>query len=69
VEKSYPYSQRLYTETQERYMQVLEDIDRLERNLARSSYEDEAISRRIADLNNEIRTLEDEIEPSFEYAD
>ncbi len=69
MEKSYPYSQRLYTETQERYMQVLEDIDRLERNLARSSYEDEAISRRIADLNNEIRTLEDEIEPSFEYAD
>lgn len=69
MEKSYPYSQRLYTEPQERYLRALEDIDRLERNLARSSHEEEAISRRIVDLNNEIREMEDEIEPSFEYAD
>jgi predicted nucleic acid-binding Zn-ribbon protein len=50
-------------------LRALEDIDRLERNLARSSHEEEAISRRIVDLNNEIREMEDEIEPSFEYAD
>lgn len=58
-----------YNETQKRYLSLLEDIDRLERMQSFSRYEDEGLSRRIADINNEIRSLEDEIEPSFEFAD
>lgn len=59
----------VYNETQKRYLALLEDIDRLERVQSFSRYEDEGLSRRIADINNEIRSLEDEIEPSFEFAD
>ena len=66
---SHPYSERPYTETQDRYMRALEDIDRLERTASLSSWDDEGLLHRIKDLKNEVRTLGDEIESSFEYAD
>lgn len=66
---SHLYSERLYTEAQERYLSVLENIDRLERVAALSSWDDEGLMHRIGDLQNEIRMLEDEIEPEFDYAD
>ena len=58
-----------HNEARMRYLSLLEDIDRLERMQSFSRYEDEGLARRIADMSNEIRSLEDEIEPSFEFAD
>lgn len=58
-----------HNEARMRYLSLLEDIDLLERMQSFSRYEDEGLARRIADMSNEIRSLEDEIEPSFEFAD